>query len=143
MVELGLQAEAIEVYHHTPNLTGFDLVVAPVHLAPGNPALAQAKNARKKIITHHQAVGELLGKKKDPAMEVFEITGTHSKTSTALLLALILSWQKKVLSHTTRGLEIWQDGQARLLEKWAFHHTRKCDPCYESRQGPRGFGPDL
>jgi len=116
MVESGLQAEAIEVYHHIPDLTGFDLVVAPVHLAPGNPALSLAKKARKKIITHHQAVGELLGKKKDPAMEVFEITGTHSKTSTALLLALILSWQKKVLSHTTRGLEIWQDGQARLLE---------------------------
>ncbi|MCX6680867.1 MAG: coenzyme F430 synthase [Methanothrix sp.] len=117
MVESGLQAEAFEVYHHTPNLAGFDLVVAPVHLAPDNPALAQAKTAKKKIITHHQAVGELLRGKVDPAMEVFEVTGTHSKTSTALLLALMLSWQKKVLSHTTRGLEIWQDGKSRLLEK--------------------------
>lgn len=50
-------------------------------------------------------------------MEVFEVTGTHSKTSTALLLALMLSQQKKVLSHTTRSLEIWQDGKAHLLEK--------------------------
>jgi hypothetical protein len=57
MVESGLQAEAFEVYHHAPNLAGFDLVVAPVHLAPDNPALAQAKKAKKKIITHHQAVG--------------------------------------------------------------------------------------
>jgi UDP-N-acetylmuramyl pentapeptide synthase len=117
MVESGLQAEAFEVYHHTPNLAGFDLVVAPVHLAPGNLALALAVNAGKKIITHHQAVGELLRGRVDPAMEVFEVTGTHSKTSTALLLAMMLSWQKKVLSHTTRGLEIWQDGKARLLEK--------------------------
>ncbi len=117
MVESGLQAEAFEVYHHTPNLAGFDLVVAPVHLTPDNPALALAKTAKKKIITHHQAVGELLRGGVDPAMEVFEVTGTHSKTSTALLLALMLSWQKKVLSHTTRGLEIWQDGKARLLEK--------------------------
>jgi UDP-N-acetylmuramyl pentapeptide synthase len=117
MVESGLQAEAFEVYHHTPNLAGFDLVVAPVHLAPGNPALALARTAKKKIITHHQAVGELLRGRVDPAMEVFEITGTHSKTSTALLLAMMLSWQKKVLSHTTLGLEIWQDGKARLLEK--------------------------
>ncbi len=117
MVESGLQAEAIEVYHDIPDLTGFDLVVAPVHLAPGNSALAQAKKAKKKIITHHQAVGELLGGRVDPAMKIFEVTGTHSKTSTALLLAMMLSWQKKVLSHTTRGLEIWQDGKSRLLEK--------------------------
>jgi UDP-N-acetylmuramyl pentapeptide synthase len=117
MVESGLQAEAFEVYHHTPNLADFDLVVAPVHLAPDNPALAQAKKGKKKIITHHQAVGELLRGNEDPAMEVFEVTGTHSKTSTALLLALMLSQQKKVLSHTTRGLEIWQEGKARLLKK--------------------------
>ncbi len=117
MVESGLQAEAIEVYHHIPDLTGFDLVVAPVHLAPGNPALSQARRAKKRIITHHQAVGELLGGKEMPAMEVFEVTGTHSKTSTALLLAMILSWQKRVLSHTTRGLEIWQHGKACLVEK--------------------------
>jgi len=117
MVESGLQAEAFEVYHSAPNLAGFDLVVAPVHLAPGNPALAAAKKAQKKIITHHQAVGELLSEREDPAMAVFEVTGTHSKTSTALLLAMMLSRQRKVLSHTTRGLEIWQDGKARLLEK--------------------------
>jgi coenzyme F430 synthetase len=117
MVESGLLAEATEVYHHIPDLTDFDLVVAPVHLDPGNPALSQARKAKKRIITHHQAVGELLGVRKDPAMKVFEVTGTHSKTSTALLLAMILSWQKKVLSHTTRGLEIWQDGKASLVEK--------------------------
>lgn len=117
MVESGLQAEAFEVYHHTPNLAGFDLVTAPVHLAPDNAALAAAKKGKKKIITHHQAVGELLRSRIDPAMEIFEVTGTHSKTSTALLLALMLSRQKKVLSHTTRGLEIWQEGKARLLEK--------------------------
>ena len=117
MVKSGLLAEAFEVYHHTPDLAGFDLVVAPVHLAPDNPALALAVKAKKMIVTHHQAVGELLSRREDPAMEVFEVTGTHSKTSTALLLAMMLSWQKKALSHTTRGLEIWQDGKSRLLEK--------------------------
>ena len=70
-----------------------------------------------KIITHHQAVGELLGAELWPGMEVFEVTGTHSKTSTALLLAMMLSRQKKVLSHTTRGLEIWSEGKARLLKR--------------------------
>jgi UDP-N-acetylmuramyl pentapeptide synthase len=33
------------------------------------------------------------------------------------LLALLLSRQKKVLSHTTRGLEIWQEGKPRLLQE--------------------------
>jgi UDP-N-acetylmuramate-alanine ligase len=94
MVESGLQAKAFEVYHHVPNLADFDLVVAPVHLAPDNPALDQAKKGKKKIITHHQAVGELLRGRVDPDLEVYEVTGTHSKTSTALLLALMLSRQK-------------------------------------------------
>jgi UDP-N-acetylmuramyl pentapeptide synthase len=66
----------------------------------------------KRIITHHQAVGELLR----PSIPVFEVTGTHSKTSTALLLAGILSFNKKVVSHTTRGIELWQDGSSGLLE---------------------------
>jgi UDP-N-acetylmuramyl pentapeptide synthase len=66
----------------------------------------------KRIITHHQAVGELL----QPELLMFEITGTHSKTSTALLLARILSFHQLVVSHTTRGLELWQEGSSRVLE---------------------------
>ncbi len=117
MVESGWEAASFEVYHHTPDLAGFELVAAPVHLAPDNPALVGAKKRNLKIITHHQAVGELFLPGEDPAMEIFEVTGTHSKTSTALLLALLLSRQKKVLSHTTRGLEIWQEGKPRLLQE--------------------------
>jgi len=115
MVESGIEAEALEVYHHTTSLAGFDGVAAPVHLAPNNPHLVEARRRNLKIITHHQAVGELM----EPALngvEVFEITGTHSKTSTALLLAMILSHQKRVLSHTTRGLEIWSAGETHLLK---------------------------
>lgn len=116
MVSLGWQAEAFEVYHHIPDLSDFDLIVAPVHLPPTNPVLRDAKRQNKKIITHHQAVGDLLRQEMGQDMRVYEVTGTHSKTSTALLLALMLSWQEKVLSHTTRGLEIWQDGSPRLIE---------------------------
>ena len=115
MVESGIEAEALEVYYHTTSLAGFDGVAAPVHLAPNNPHLVEARRRNMKIITHHQAVGELM----EPALngvEVFEITGTHSKTSTALLLAMILSHQKRVLSHTTRGLEIWSAGETHLLK---------------------------
>ena len=116
MVERGWQAEAFEVYHHNPDLSSFDLIVSPVHLSPHNPALEEARREGKAVISHHQAVGDLL-RQCSPAGEIFEVTGTHSKTSTALLLALILSRHRKVISHTTRGLEIWQDGRSTILKK--------------------------
>jgi UDP-N-acetylmuramyl pentapeptide synthase len=116
MVESGLDAFALEVYHHTTSLAGFDEVAAPVHLGPNNPHIIEARRLNKKIVTHHQAVGELLGQDLG-GVELFEVTGTHSKTSTALLLAMMLSRQKKVLSHTTRGLEIWNAGEPSLLKK--------------------------
>jgi UDP-N-acetylmuramyl pentapeptide synthase len=123
MADCGLEAEALEVYHHSPSIEDFDLVAAPVHLPASNPVLEQALKSRKRIITHHQAVGELLmpgleqDKNQDPGLTIFEITGTHSKTSTALLLARILSFEKTAVSHTSSGLEIWQGGEPRLLQK--------------------------
>jgi UDP-N-acetylmuramyl pentapeptide synthase len=117
MVQSGIEAEALEVYHHAPSVSGFDLVVAPVHLGPKNPVLVETRSLHKRIITHHQAVGEILRPILDPDMEVMEVTGTHSKTSTALLTARIISQRKKVLTHTTRGLELWQEGKSRLLER--------------------------
>lgn len=111
MVDSGMDARAFEVYHTSPKLECFDLVVAPVHLGPGNPALAEARRLGKKIITHHRAVGELV----HPSITVFEVTGTHSKTSTALLLAKILSGKRRVVSHTTRGIELWSCGSSRMI----------------------------
>lgn len=116
MVECGIQAEPLEVYHHSASLEDFEMVVAPVHLSPANPHLLQARSLGKRVITHHQAVGELLALIPEDLLRI-EVTGTHSKTTTALLLAMILSGQKRVLSHTTRGLEIWSEGRARLLRE--------------------------
>jgi hypothetical protein len=112
MVQLGIEAQALEVYHHSRSVAGFDLIVAPVHLWPGNPALFSARQMGKRIITHHQAVGEIL----QPNLPISEVTGTHSKTTSALLLARILSFRGRVVSHTTRGLELWQEGSSRMLE---------------------------
>jgi UDP-N-acetylmuramyl pentapeptide synthase len=112
MVDSGVDAHAFEVYHSTPGLECFDLVVSPVHLGPGNPALAEARRLGKRIITHHQAVGELV----HPRLPVFEVTGTHSKTSTALLLAKILSGNRRIVSHTTRGIELWSNGSSRMVQ---------------------------
>jgi UDP-N-acetylmuramyl pentapeptide synthase len=116
LVECGIQAEPLEVYHHTASLDAFDEVVVPVHLPPDNPHLVQAKGLGKRIISHHQAVGELIGSDADDLVKI-EVTGTHSKTTTALLLAMILSRQRRVLSHTTRGLEIWSGGRPQLLKE--------------------------
>ncbi|NYT02170.1 MAG: coenzyme F430 synthase [Methanosarcinales archaeon] len=114
MVEQGMQAEALEVYHSAPSVEPFDLVVSPVHLRPDNPALARARKLGKRIITHHQAVGRLVG---DPGIPAFEVTGTRGKTTTALLLARILSHARmRVVSHTTRGIELWDGRSSRLLQ---------------------------
>ncbi|MHC1686964.1 MAG: coenzyme F430 synthase [Methanothrix sp.] len=116
MVESGINAVALEVYHHEPGISDFDLIAAPVHLPPSNPVLAEARRLHKKIITHHQAVGELVASSVPPDLQIFEVTGTHSKTSTALLLARILSGQKLVLTHTTRGLELWRNGRESTIK---------------------------
>lgn len=110
----GLNAKAMEVYHHHPYISDFDLIVSPVHLWPENPVLKEARRLKKKVITHHQAVGELLAD--ETGFQVFEITGTHSKTSTALVLSSILSREKKVISHTTRGIELWEKGSNKVLK---------------------------
>ncbi len=117
MKACGLESEAFEVYHHLPDLDEFDLIVAPVHLFPGNPSMIQARKLQKPIITHHQAVGEIIAHTTTLDFDIFEITGTHSKTSTALILARMLSNKKKVISHTTQGLEIWNNGSCKTLQK--------------------------
>lgn len=115
MMKMGLEAVALDVYHQTPDLEGYDTIVSPVHLSPDNPALARARRERKRILTHHQATGELL-REELAQIEVFEVTGTHSKTTTAILLSMMLSRRGPVLSHTTRGLELWRDGRSSTIE---------------------------
>ncbi|MGA9097806.1 MAG: coenzyme F430 synthase [Methanotrichaceae archaeon] len=116
MCRSGIDASAFEVYHQAPSISGFDLVVTPVHLSPENPALAEAKRLHKRIITHHMAVGELLIDDLKPDLKIFEVTGIHSKTTTALLLARIISSNMRVISHSTRGIELWSNGSSKTLQ---------------------------
>ena len=109
----GIDASALEVYHNTPDVSAFDLIVAPVHLSPENPALKEARRLGKEVVTHHRAVGDLLAGERD--FRAFEVTGTRGKTTTALILARILSSGRTVESHTTRGIEIWKDGENKLV----------------------------
>jgi UDP-N-acetylmuramyl pentapeptide synthase len=74
----------------------YDLIVAPVHLDPDHPLL---KNAQTPVISHHEAVRQLLGDRV-PKMMV-EITGARGKTTTAHALASVLPGPG--ILHTSSG----------------------------------------
>lgn len=99
-------------------ISEFDFLVAPVHLDPAYPMLAEARAQGKKIISHHEIAGKIL--KNDsrlPGTKIVEVTGVKAKTSTASLLAGILSRRFKVVLHTSRGLEAWEDGFPSLIHR--------------------------
>lgn len=89
---------------------GFDFLVAPVHLDPNYPMLVEAYENKIPVISHHKAAGELLSEYDLSGKTVIEITGTKAKTSTSILLAKVLSIERKVITHTSRGLEDWYSG---------------------------------
>ena len=101
-----LEHEGIRTSQAPLNVSEFDILIAPVHLDPSYPVLVEAAKNNIPVISHHVAVGEILrGDLK--GITVIEITGTKAKTSTSILLGEIFSKNKKVISHTSRGLEDW------------------------------------
>jgi coenzyme F430 synthetase len=74
----------------------YDLIVAPVHLDPDHPLL---KHAQAPVITHHEAVRQLLGT--DLPEPMIEVTGARGKTTTAHALASLLPG--KGILHTSTG----------------------------------------
>ncbi|WP_292465421.1 coenzyme F430 synthase [Methanolobus sp.] len=136
LAEMGFDVTAVDVYNtvsedvlfsmhedsfmavsRTPVPVGpFDLIVSPVHLDPGYRMLMDAKEQGKEIISHHKAVGMIFSANKMlEGVRVIEVTGSKGKTSTASLLADMLSRTMVVALHTTRGLELWTGGKARIL----------------------------
>lgn len=101
--EAGHSVDLVDVYHGTTpdELRGaqhrhYDLVVAPVHLDPDHPLLA---SRTVPVITHHEAVRQLLGEHLPHPL--IEITGAQGKTTTAHALAHILPG--KGVLHTSAG----------------------------------------
>jgi len=96
----------------------FDFLIAPVHLDPAYPMLAEARAAGVRILSHHEIVGIIL--KSDPRLSdkrVVEVTGVKAKTSTSSLLADMLSRNSDVVLHTSRGLELWKTGNSSILKR--------------------------
>lgn len=100
------------------SVSGFDLIVAPVHLDSAYPMLIEAREHGKDILSHHEIVGEILnGDSRLSGIKTVEVTGVKAKTSTASLLAHMLSRKFEVVLHTSRGLEYWKEGSASLIYK--------------------------
>jgi coenzyme F430 synthetase len=74
----------------------YDLIVAPVHLDPDHPLI---KSPKAPVISHHEAVRQLLGENIPRPM--IEITGARGKTTTAHALAFLM--QGPGILHTSTG----------------------------------------
>ncbi len=111
----GLENEGIKTCMDAQKITDFDVLVAPIHLDSNYPMLVEAINNNIPVLSHHEAVGEILKNYDMEDKTVIEVTGTKAKTSTSVLLAGILSREKNVVSHTSRGVEDWSSG--RIIKK--------------------------
>jgi hypothetical protein len=99
----GKAVDVVDVYNGTtPDLLSaaktrdYDLIVAPVHLDPDHPLLA---HRRQPVISHHEAVRQLLGDALPHPL--VEITGSRGKTTTAHALAHL--FLGKGILHTSTG----------------------------------------
>ncbi|HEY9206238.1 MAG TPA: coenzyme F430 synthase [Candidatus Methanoperedens sp.] len=109
--QAGLENEGIRISRDILHATDFDVLIAPVHLDPDYPMLVEANNNKIPVISHHAAAGQILSGYDLKDKTIIEITGTKAKTSTAVLLAGILSGEKKVVSHTSQGVKDWSTGK--------------------------------
>lgn len=90
----------------------FDIVCLPVHLDPKNAFFKKAIDLNLPRITHHDLVGRiLLNHPRLQNCRLVEITGVFGKTSAATISAQMLSFQKRVLLHTSRGMTYWENGR--------------------------------
>ncbi|MDL2260683.1 coenzyme F430 synthase [Methanimicrococcus sp. OttesenSCG-928-J09] len=95
----------------------FDIVCLPVHLNPENSFFKKAAELGLPTVTHHEMVGRIL--RSNPKIVdryLIEITGVRGKTSTAVLLAQMLSYKNRVLLHTSEGMTFWDGGKFERIE---------------------------
>ncbi|MFA4849158.1 MAG: coenzyme F430 synthase [Methanoregula sp.] len=105
--DAGNVVDVVDIYKGTTPETAeiakikkYDLIVAPVHMDPDHPLIS---NRTIPVITHHEAVRQLLEKKIPNPM--IEITGARGKTTTAHALAHIL--QGNGILHTSTGTIVY------------------------------------
>lgn len=95
----------------------FEIVCLPVHLNPENIFYKKAVELGLPTVTHHEMAGRIL--RSNPKIAdryLIEITGVRGKTSTAVLLAQMLSYKNRVLLHTSEGMTFWDGGNFERVE---------------------------
>ncbi len=107
---------------------------------------ARAADVPVPVIAHHAAVYEIL-KQRLERYHVVEVTGTTAKTSTVRLLAGMLAecTGKKIISHTSAGVEYWDGGggsSARTIAKWSIAPA-SIIRAVESVKAEPGMEPDI
>ncbi|MCL2141341.1 MAG: coenzyme F430 synthase [Methanimicrococcus sp.] len=96
----------------------FEIICLPIHLSPLNPFYKKAKQLEIPIISHHEIVGRLLrADRRLNDITLIEITGICGKTSTAVLLAQMLSADRKIAAHTSKGLMYWEENEVKHTEQ--------------------------
>ncbi len=108
-----LESCGISVLREPPSAGDFDLIISPVHLDSAYPTLSDARAVDIPVITHHAAVARILRTQLN-GCTVIEVTGTTAKTSTARILAGMLSacTDRRTISHTSAGVEVRGCGEA-------------------------------
>ncbi len=95
----GHRVEAIDVYRGVgplPDPDDFDFVIAPVHLDPSHPLLADAGD---RLVSHHEATARCLADCRPPLL--IEVTGARGKTTTAFAIAETM--EGSGILHTSAG----------------------------------------
>lgn len=90
------------------------MIIAPIHCDP--KFLSKAIKQKIPYISFHKIVGDLLRSDLEGKF-IIEITGNRGKTTTAITLATLLSNEKKILCLSSRGLEIFQNGISKSLNR--------------------------
>ncbi len=101
--------ETVDVYRGAdpwPDPNGFDHVIAPVHLDPDHPLLADTGD---QLLSHHEAAGICLADCRPDCL--VEVTGARGKTTTAFALAAVMDGPG--ILHTSAGT--WQYPERRRL----------------------------
>ncbi|MDG6256031.1 MAG: coenzyme F430 synthase [Methanomicrobiaceae archaeon] len=103
LISSGHTVDTVDIYRHAEGIDEaaalvrtYDCIIAPVHMDPDHPLLQRPGIPR---ITHHEAVGRILGRNAPRPM--VEITGARGKTTTATALASL--FEGAGVLHTSQG----------------------------------------
>ncbi len=146
--ELGKEVDIFNPYRES-SFRGdldHDLVISPVHLNPNFEIVKQATDAHIPIITHHEAVKELVRMSNlFDGVRVVEVTGTVKKTTVCELMSQMLGFRgRKLLIHTSSGTRYRSaEGEEQKLPRLSGSGTPANVIRAMRMAGDKGLEPDI